>query len=306
MNKDKAKSSSMNLVLIEQHATQNELARWTYQAEMQIDLSTGVSETLEVTVFTHESDTSVDLAMVNMTLSFNDLDGKAYQFQSVLHNVKAVGTSEPVVKIGVSEKPNTVPETWWTLQEGTIHALKQIAAGSTKTSVTIYVQLSGLSLPYVHAINTSVDSSMGEIRFIEALHPAPKYSGDFEPLGSGKQFSSMENACQAVIARGLPLPMKKVGMGCEISFKYIPAGSSLAVQIPVGIVPFTLIDDNKSFASVLSNLILAWLKVQGIAHAKKEEFLFNLSIYAPDENTKTPWLIMNKVVLPLENVHIPH
>lgn len=303
MEKDKEKGSSMNLILMGQSAIQNEFANWTYQAEMGINLCSGVSEVLDVKVFNSESDTGMDIELANMTISFNNLDGKAFQFQSVLNSFNAIGTSEPIVKIGISEAPNTLPEIWWTLQEKSIHALKQIPVESTMTSVIFYVQLSGLSLPYVHAVTTSVKCSMGDIHFVKPKHPKPKYIGDFKPLSSDEQFSSMEIACEAVIARVLPIPLQSIGLSCEVRYKYITEGV-LPVDVPVCLIPFTLISDTKSFSSAFSKQLLNWLKEHGIALAEKQELIFTLSIYSPDKNTQTPCLVIDSIALPLDSVQL--
>lgn len=299
---EKSKVDTMNLILVNQLAIQNELPSWTYQAEMRISLLSGTSETMEVKVFTTEGDQDTKLELAIITISLNNLSGKAYQFQSVLNSVNAIGTSGPIVKIGISDTPNAVPDTWWTLQVDAISALKQIAAENPSTTITFFIQLSGLSLPYVHTASTTVHCSMGEISFRAPQHPEPRYSGDFQPLGTNKQFPNMESACEAVIARGLSMPLQSIGLSCDVRYRYL-TGGALPVEIPVCLIPFTLID-TKSFTSVLSKQISFWLKEHAIALAEKQELIFTLSVYSPDENTKTPWLIIDAVKLPLENVQI--
>ncbi|MBO3697270.1 hypothetical protein [Roseivirga sp. E12] len=293
----------MSLTLMEQSAIQNEFPSWTYQAEMRIDLFQGISEVLETEVFARDNDKGIDLELANMTISFNDLGGNAFQFQSVLNSTKSIGTSEPIARIGISEEPNTTPKKWWTLQKGSIHAMRQIPVSSTHTFVTFYIEVSGLCLPYVHAASTVAHCSMGDVRFTELQHPEPRYIGDFEPLSDNKQFSSMDGACGAVIARVLPIPLKKVGLGCEVRYKHTLQGV-LPTEVPVCFMPLAIVDDIEAYTAVLSTQLLNWLKEQGISLGDKQEFIFTLSIYSPDEDTKTPWLIIESVALPLSSVQI--
>lgn len=304
MERDKQKRDSMDLILIDQRAVQDKLASWTYQATARIVLFTVETEVLGVRLLTSQSAKESDIELADMTISFNNLNGNAFQIQSVLNNVNVFTACDPIVRIGISKESNTAPDTWRTLQEKTIEALKVIPVDGTRTSVTLHIELSGLTLPYVRNANTAVQCSFGDIRFKQWGKPDTRYIGNFELVNKNKPFSSMAKACEAMIAFGLPIPVKKVGLSCVVGYRYIPEGSTLSAQVPVVNAPFSLVENTKRFSTVLSESILTWLKQQDIAQAAKGELLFTLTIYAPDENVKEPWLIIESVVLSLNSVHV--